>query len=78
MSFRPFVQVLSWILQVGILSYAKVSIAGWCRRRGKSSLFYYGSFTQAGSAVGAVLAFVLVNYTGIFQQYYVTCGDSQW
>ena len=71
--------MLSWILYVGIVSYVKVSIAGWCRRRGKSSLFYYGSFTQAGSAFGAVLAFALVNCTGVFQQYYVQCGDdSAW
>ncbi len=70
-------QVVSWVLYIGLFSYVKVTIAGWCRRRGKSSLFYFGALTQAGSAVGAVLAFVLVNETTIFEAYYVQCGDSK-
>jgi hypothetical protein len=69
--------VVSWVLYIGLFSYVKVSIAGWCRRRAKSSLFYFGALTQAGSAFGALLAFVLVNETDLFTAYYVQCADTE-
>ena len=67
-------QVISWVVYGGLFSYVKVSIAGRCRQRSTSSLFYCGVVTQAGSALGALLAFILVNVVGaIFIGYYVQC-----
>ena len=57
----------------GLFSYVKVSIAGWCRMRSDSALFWCGALTQIGSAVGALLAYILVNVFYVFQQHYVTC-----
>ena len=63
----------SWVLFGFTVTLIRVSIAGYCRERSEASLFWCGAFTQLGSAFGAVLAFVLVNYTNSFQQYYVQC-----
>ena len=59
----------------GLFSYVKVSIAGVCRQRGGSAPFWFGAWTQIGSAVGSLVFFFLVNNADVFQQYYVTCGD---
>ena len=67
-------QVLSWIIYGGLFSYVKISIAGICRQRSNSALFWCGAVTQIGSAFGALLMFILVNVaSGIFTAYYVTC-----
>jgi len=54
-------------------TYAKVTIYAWCMGRGEKSLFWAGVLTQAGSAVGSLLAYFLVNHTDTFVAYYVTC-----
>jgi hypothetical protein len=70
----PIFQVLSWVVYGGLFSYVKVSIVGRCRQRSTGSLFYCGVVTQAGSAVGALLAFLLVNVaSNVFVGYYVQC-----
>ena len=51
--------VLTWIVTGALFSYTKVSVAGMCRDAGW--LFECGVVTQAGSAGGALLMFVLVN-----------------
>lgn len=51
----------------------KVSIAGLCRQYSDSALFWCGAVTQMGSALGALVMFMLVNVQPVFQQYYVTC-----
>lgn len=61
----------------GLFSYVKVSIACWCRGRNRkdtsASLFWFGVWTQIGSAVGAGIAFGIVNYTDTFEPYHVVC-----
>ena len=57
----------------GLFSYAKISIAGWCRLRSDSALFWCGALTQIGSAIGSILPYLLVNVFEVFQQKYVTC-----
>lgn len=63
--------VLSWVLTGAVFSYAKVCIAGLCRELG--ALFYCGAATQLGSALGALVAFLLVNEAQVFQGYYGAC-----
>lgn len=65
--------VIVWVLWGYLVTFVRVSIAGYCRQRSEMSLFWCGAYTQLGSACGAVLSFSLVNYTSMFQQYYVIC-----
>lgn len=66
--------VVSWIVYGGLFAYVKVSVAGVCRQKSKSALFWCGAVTQIGSAFGALLMFLLVNVaTGVFNAYYVQC-----
>lgn len=63
----------AWILAVGTLTYAKVSIACILRLEadsGSRNLFWFGVSTQIGSTVGSVIMFVLVNIYSLFQAYY--------
>jgi len=63
--------VLTWVTTGAMFSYVKVCVAGMCRNSGY--LFSCGVVTQIGSAVGALLMFILVNVVNLFEGYYVTC-----
>jgi len=63
--------VLTWVALGALFSYVKVCIAGICRESEK--LFWCGAVTQLGSALGALLMFILVNQVNLFQGYYVQC-----
>merc|ERR1719500_1895764 len=64
--------VITWVVTGALFSYLKVSVAGMCRDSGL--LFQCGALTQAGSAGGALVMFLLVNQVGLFEGYYVSCG----
>ena len=51
--------VLTWVITGAMFSYVKVCVAGLCRNSGY--LFACGVVTQIGSAVGALVMFLLVN-----------------
>ena len=51
--------VLTWVTTGALFSYVKVCVAGMCRNSGY--LFSCGVVTQIGSAVGALVMFLLVN-----------------
>ena len=51
--------VLTWVTTGAMFSYVKVCVAGMCRKSGY--LFSCGVVTQIGSAVGALIMFLLVN-----------------
>ncbi len=73
MSYSCHVQIIAWILCVGLLTYVKVSIASILRMeegKGDRNLFWFGVFTQVGSAIGSIIAFVLVNVYKYFEAYY--------
>lgn len=57
----------------GVITFVRVQIANLMREDGAQPLFWSGAVTQAGSAAGAVIAFVLVNKTSIFH-YYDPCA----
>lgn len=60
--------VIAFVLFCGLMSFAKVSIATVLRLRGRSALLWCGIVTQAGSALGAILMFIIVNQLGLFHQ----------
>jgi len=62
-------QVLAWILNSASVSYAKLAIATVFRSKGGRGLFLYGIATQAGSAIGSLLIFFLVNFADVFHNY---------
>ena len=62
--------VLTWLLSGAIFSYVKVCVAGMCRDSGR--LFSCGVVTQVGSAVGAVVMFVLVNQVQYYHHHHTT------
>lgn len=64
-----FLVVTSWILFTGSISYIKMSIASLFRREEGRALVWCGAAQQMGSAVGSVIIFILVNYSGIFHSY---------
>lgn len=66
-------QVVAWIAFSGIITYVRVEIANIMRKDGATPLFWSGVVTQAGSAVGSAVAFVLVNVTDSFVSY-EPCG----
>lgn len=55
---------------VGLMTFAKVSIATVFRLEGRKALLWCGILTQVGSAVGALILFVLVNVLKLFQSKY--------
>lgn len=55
------VQVLSWILFTGIFSYVKVVIGSLLHQAGHTGLLWCGISIQAGSLMGALTMFPLVN-----------------
>lgn len=61
--------VLCWTLINGLISYAKLSITAILRYEGGRSLVWVGSVTQFGSLIGAVVSFLLINQTDIFESY---------
>lgn len=64
--------VIAWVLFHGVMSYVRVEVANKMRDEGdgQRALFWAGAFTQAGSAVGAITMFVLINVCNLFTPYY--------
>ncbi|XP_014218428.1 solute carrier family 52, riboflavin transporter, member 3-A-like [Copidosoma floridanum] len=61
--------VLSWTLLVGLIAYTKLIITSVFRRKSEKELFHVGIVMQAGSACGAVMSFVIINFTKLLQEY---------
>ncbi|XP_064598813.1 solute carrier family 52, riboflavin transporter, member 3-B-like [Liolophura sinensis] len=61
------IMIVSWVLTILSLSYAKVTIAAIFRIEGKKALLWCGAATQIGSALGAIIMFVLINVSKVFQ-----------
>jgi hypothetical protein len=61
--------VVSWVIATGLITYIKVSIASVFRLEGGRALFWCGAVQQAGSAIGALLFFFIINYTDTFTSY---------
>jgi len=54
------------VLVSGLMSFSKVSIATVLRHQGRRALLWCGIVTQVGSAIGAILMFILVNHLHLF------------
>ncbi|CRK91639.1 CLUMA_CG005291, isoform A [Clunio marinus] len=61
--------VISWTAVVGLASYIRLKITTIFRYQGGRSLVLVGAWTQIGSFVGAILSFIVVNFTNVFQTY---------
>lgn len=59
--------VMSWVLFTGFLSYVKVMVGVILRDKSHSALVWCGVATQAGSLLGSVTMFPLVNVYRLFQ-----------
>lgn len=73
--FTLKLQVVSWTLVTGLVSFIRLKITTLFRDQGGKSLVWVGAWTQIGSFVGAILSFVLVNMTSIFQSFDPCKGD---
>ncbi|XP_061520696.1 solute carrier family 52, riboflavin transporter, member 2 isoform X3 [Phycodurus eques] len=60
--------VLSWILFTGLFSYLKVVIGTLLHEAGHAALLWCGISIQAGSLVGALAMFPLVNVYDVFKR----------
>lgn len=63
--------VLFWIILSGVISYLKLIIVFFLKHISSSNktLFNIGIVMQGGSASGAVISFVLINFTDFFKMY---------
>ncbi|TRY57622.1 hypothetical protein DNTS_021056 [Danionella cerebrum] len=59
--------VLSWIFFTGLLSYVKVMVGVILRDQSHSALVWCGAAVQAGSLLGSIIMFPLVNVYHFFQ-----------
>ncbi|KAM9786224.1 solute carrier family 52, riboflavin transporter, member 3-A [Neosynchiropus ocellatus] len=59
--------VLSWLLFTGLMSYVKVMVGVILRDRGHGALLWCGAAVQAGSLVGSITMFPLVNVFRLFE-----------
>ncbi|KAK7076373.1 hypothetical protein SK128_018806 [Halocaridina rubra] len=66
-------KVIAWVAFTGVMTYVRVEIANQMREEGAHALFWCGAVTQIGSAVGAVVGFLLVNVFTLFA-YYDPCA----
>ncbi|XP_072304247.1 solute carrier family 52, riboflavin transporter, member 2 isoform X2 [Eucyclogobius newberryi] len=60
--------VLSWIMFTAVLSYLKVVIGTLLHEVGHSALLWCGIFIQAGSLIGALVMFPLINVYHVFSR----------
>lgn len=61
-------QVISWIIFTGIFSYVKVVIGSLLHEAGHAALLWCGISIQAGSLIGALTMFPLVNVYHVFSR----------
>lgn len=60
-------QVVCWVVFNGTISFMKTSITSIFRYQEGKSLVLIGTISQMSAAIGAVVGFVLVNYTHLFE-----------
>lgn len=65
-SFLCPLQVISWIIFTGLFSYVKVVIGTLLHEAGHAALLWCGISIQAGSLIGALTMFPLVNIYHVF------------
>lgn len=66
-------QVLCWTLLMGIVSYIRLAITSIFRELGGKSLVHVGALTQLGSFIGAIVIFLMIQFTDTFTSYYLKC-----
>ncbi|KAL0109767.1 hypothetical protein PUN28_013437 [Cardiocondyla obscurior] len=62
--------IFSWTILMGVVSYLKLVILSLLKHISSSkALFNVGLVMQIGSAAGAIISFVLINFTDCFEMY---------
>uniref|UniRef100_A0A336MEQ4 Riboflavin transporter n=1 Tax=Culicoides sonorensis TaxID=179676 RepID=A0A336MEQ4_CULSO len=69
-----FLSIAAWTIYTGMYSFINVSIITIFRQQGGKSLVYNGTTAQVGSFTGAIIFFILVNFTNIFKSF-DPCSD---
>ncbi|GAB1598098.1 solute carrier family 52, riboflavin transporter, member 3-A-like [Argonauta hians] len=64
--YGSVILILTWCLVAVFITYSKLSIATIFRLQGKKGMYWYGAISQAGSAVGSIIMFILVNVLHLF------------
>ncbi|KAK8762090.1 hypothetical protein V5799_026644, partial [Amblyomma americanum] len=60
--------VSAWVLFVSLTTFVKSRLAaGMMAHGGARSLLWYGVATQGGSFVGALVMFLVTNFTDVFK-----------
>lgn len=62
-------QVAAWTIYTGLYSFINVSIITIFRQQGGKSLVWNGTTAQVGSFTGAILFFLLINFTNTFKSF---------
>lgn len=58
---------------MGIVSYIRLAITTIFRDLGGKSLVHVGSLTQLGSFIGAMVIFLMIQFSNTFSSYYLEC-----
>lgn len=58
---------------MGIVSFIRLAITSIFRDLGGSSLVHVGALTQLGSFIGAIIIFLMIQFTDTFKSYYPEC-----
>lgn len=62
--------VLAWIILMGVVAYLKLVLVSLLKHISSSkALFSIGVVIQTGSATGAIISFILINFTDYFKTY---------
>uniref|UniRef100_A0A0B6Y6S3 Riboflavin transporter n=1 Tax=Arion vulgaris TaxID=1028688 RepID=A0A0B6Y6S3_9EUPU len=59
--------VTAWVMCTILMVFSKVSIAKVMRGQGRLSLIWTGASTQLGAMIGAIIAYILINYLHLFK-----------
>lgn len=65
--------VSCWTILMGIVSYIRLAITSIFRELGGKALVQVGALTQLGSFLGAIVIFLLIQFTNTFEGYYLEC-----
>lgn len=58
---------------MGIVSFIRLAITSIFRELGGKSLVHVGALTQLGSFIGAIIIFLMIQFSNVFTSYYLEC-----
>lgn len=58
---------------MGIVSFIRLAITSIFRELGGKSLVHVGALTQLGSFIGAIIIFLMIQFSNVFTSYHLEC-----